>query len=75
MTENLDLYPAYIRFEPKNDDDEWNVELVHVTVNPDTDRVEYQALQGTDRFGHPDNLWLGHKSGVRGLPEGGAPAL
>src|SRR6185436_1829906 len=32
VTEILDKYPKYIRFEPENDDDIWNLAFVKVSI-------------------------------------------
>jgi hypothetical protein len=57
VTENLDRYPKYIRFEPENDNDEWNLESITVTVNPGTGEVVFSGLRGPGA-----NLWLGARS-------------
>ncbi|MCA1576991.1 MAG: hypothetical protein LC794_06460 [Acidobacteria bacterium] len=58
LTENLDRFPAYIRFAPKSRDDNWNIESVIATVNPGPGQLQYQALGGSN------NLWLGVHSGL-----------
>jgi hypothetical protein len=57
-TENLDHLPVYIRFAPKDREDNWNIESVIANVNPGPGQVQYQALGGSD------NLWLGIHSGL-----------
>lgn len=56
-------YPAYIRFQPSNDSDEWNVDRVCVNVRNNFGPVaEFHAdiLNGTD----DDNIWMGEDSGL-----------
>lgn len=57
-TEHLDRFPVYLRFAPKDRDDNYNVEAVTATVNPGSGQVQFQALGGSD------NLWLGTHSGL-----------
>ncbi|HNR06786.1 MAG TPA: hypothetical protein PKM27_05665 [Saprospiraceae bacterium] len=56
-TEDLDLYPVYIRFNPKNRDDRWNLSYVDIMVNG---AIAYQSL-GLDQQG---GIWLGIRSGL-----------
>ena len=58
LTEDLNRFPAYIRFAPKDRDDNWDLESVTVTVNPGAGQVQYQALGGSN------HLWLGVHSGL-----------
>jgi hypothetical protein len=57
-TGDLDKYPIYIRFEPKDNGDTWNAEGVGVTVNPDSTKKRYAALLKDE-----ENLWLGKAHG------------
>jgi hypothetical protein len=57
-TEDLDKFPAWIRFEPSGDSPDWNLEFAGATVNPGPSQVRYQALAGDNA-----NLWLGQNSG------------
>jgi hypothetical protein len=57
-TEDLDKFPAWIRFEPSGDSPDWNLEFAGAVVNPGPSQVQYQALAGTGV-----NLWLGQDSG------------
>ena len=60
-TENLDLFPVYIRYhyhpgdaiQHFHKDDYWLLEFVNIVVNPDTDNIIYSALGGDER------LWFG----------------
>lgn len=56
-TIDIDRAPVYIRFEPRGDDDNWNLRFVAVLVYTDQFAIAYTPPQ---RF---DNLWLGHRSG------------
>lgn len=58
LTEDLNRYPAYIRFNPRSREDNWNVGFVDVKVNPGPGEVRYQALLGNN------NVWLGTHSGL-----------
>ena len=58
LTENLDRFPVYMRFSPKDRNDFWNLESVTATVNPGPAQVQFQALGGTD------NLTLGTPFGL-----------
>lgn len=53
-TDNLDLYPVYLRFEPVDDDDIWQLQYVSVQVNPvPRPLAMYEALDDND-----DNIRL-----------------
>ncbi|ONK14767.1 hypothetical protein [Streptomyces sp. MP131-18] len=62
-TDDLDRFPAYIRFEPRNNDDAWCLDEVSVVVNP--------ASELPHRFSNPAvigaaehrKVWLGQKTG------------
>ncbi len=58
LTENLERFPVYVRFEPDDRNDNWNLESVTVTVNPGPGQVQYQALGGSN------HLWLGVHAGL-----------
>jgi hypothetical protein len=49
-------FPKYIRFEPRNDGDNWNIDQVTVTTLPKTN-----VFQGPNPQG---NIWLGKRSGL-----------
>ena len=57
-TEDLAKYPAYIRFEPRGEDDKWLLDEVIVTVNPNTpSEWVFSALIGRAC------LWMGQTCG------------
>jgi murein tripeptide amidase MpaA len=62
----IGVYPAYIRFEPSNSNDEWNVDKVYVNVRGSTGI----PAGGLDFYGYilneinDDNIWLGEDSGL-----------
>jgi len=56
-TEDLGKFPKYIRFEPDNADDNWNIETIKVVVNPGVSQIEYNALGGSN------HVWLGTRNG------------
>jgi hypothetical protein len=60
-TSDLDLYPAYIRFEPAGDGPDWNVDEARITV-----KLQNSAeVPEYARLGHDggQTLWLGQKMG------------
>lgn len=61
-TRDLDSFPMWIRFEPGNGRDSWNVEAVVATVNPGSTQKKYGALP------REENLWLGKASGQSWFP-------
>lgn len=56
-TEDVGTFPVYLRFEPRGDGPNWNLEYIRVTVNPGPNQINYNSLSGS-----PD-LWLGQKFG------------
>jgi hypothetical protein len=61
----LDLFPTYIRFNPLDANDNWNIEEVYVKA---TKYPEKNALQEYYAFGLPvfrdGSVWLGKSSGL-----------
>jgi hypothetical protein len=55
-TDNLNSYPKYIRFEPEDSNDNWDLESITVTVNPGPGQVVFSGLVGGA------HLWLGCRS-------------
>jgi hypothetical protein len=61
--DSVSLYPAYIRFEPANSNDEWNVDRVCVSLRNNfgpTADLHAQILNSTN----DDNIWLSEDSGL-----------
>ena len=56
VTENLDKYPIYVRFEPRTEDDRWDLDEISVTVNPGSAQIGFSAL------GSGSHIWFGNKS-------------
>jgi hypothetical protein len=56
VTENLNRYPKYLRFEPENATDDWNLEEIVLTVNPGPGQIVFSGLGGGA------NLWLGARN-------------
>ena len=58
--------PVYIRFEPENNNDKWNVELVRLTAQQyNTGNTPGDIIQFSDPFSENDNrIWLGYDSGL-----------
>ena len=58
-THILNIFPKYIRFEPQDNDDNWNVSRVELRITDDTNIVhKFNALDGNG------NIWLGKESGL-----------
>jgi len=57
-SDDLKKFPKYVRYEPKSEDDEWNIEQIVVTVNPEADRMIFSSLVGGR------HIWLGQKAGL-----------
>ena len=57
----LDDHPTYIRFEPQDNDDNWNVQSVSVNVKESG--AGGGARTFNDRTGN-GNIWLGKESGL-----------
>jgi hypothetical protein len=49
------MFPKYIRFDPNNNDDNWNVENV---------QIEVVDIGRTFRGPRDGNIWLGSRSGL-----------
>lgn len=56
ITENLNKYPKYIRFEPESENDNWNLEEITITVNPGVGQVVFSGLSGDA------HLWFGARN-------------
>jgi hypothetical protein len=56
-TDSLDITPVYIRFEPQNSGDNWNMNFAAVLVFTDFFFIGYSPQAGFD------NLWMGNASG------------
>lgn len=54
-TENLNLFPVYVRIESGG---LWILDLVEVSVNPEAEQIKYSALVDDSQF-----LWLGRRAG------------
>lgn len=55
----LNIFPKYIRFEPQDNDDNWNVSRVELRVTDDTSIVhKFDALVSNG------SIWLGENSGL-----------
>lgn len=58
-TSDLDKYPVYLRFEPKNSGPDWNLERIRVTTNPGPNEIKFDNVR---LAGAPD-VWLGQHHG------------
>jgi hypothetical protein len=56
---DVDRFPVYLRFEPKGDNADWNIEFISVVVNPGPQEKRFERLAG----GGALHLWLGQKYG------------
>jgi Subtilase family len=55
----LNIFPKYIRFEPQDNDDNWNISRVELRVTDDTNIVhKFDALLSNG------SIWLGENSGL-----------
>jgi PLAT/LH2 domain len=60
QVEDVDSFPVYVRFEPNNDGDNWNLARADVTLNNN-----FFPLWETIGFiPEPDGIWLGQRSGT-----------
>lgn len=46
VTETLSKYPIYIRFEPRREDERWEIDEINVVVNPGAEEIKYSTLGG-----------------------------
>jgi hypothetical protein len=61
ITDTMDQFPVYIRFEPTGSSPDWCLDFVEVRVNPVGDTTQdkkYFALPGSGAY-----LWLGQHYG------------
>jgi hypothetical protein len=56
-TANVDRFPVYLRFEPRGEGPNWNLERLDITVNPGPNQIQRRALVGSP------HLWLGQDYG------------
>jgi hypothetical protein len=62
---SVDDIPIYIRFEPENNNDNWNVESVRLTAQQYDGSTPGEISQYSDDFSENDNrIWLGNSSGL-----------
>jgi hypothetical protein len=62
---SVDDLPIYIRFEPQNDNDNWNVESVRLTAQQYDGSTPGTTSDYMDDFSENDNrIWLGNGSGL-----------
>lgn len=61
-TEDVYKFPAYIRFEPEDRDDNWLLNIVQVTVNPGPDQIFLTRRVPSDPLGRI-GIWLGQRRG------------
>jgi hypothetical protein len=62
--ENLTNYPAYIRFEPQDNDDNWNIEDVNVQIIQYNDDPVSSTSNKKIFVDLEGNIWLGKRSGL-----------
>lgn len=59
QVEDVDSFPVYVRFEPNNDGDNWNLARADLTFNDNLfPRWETQSF-----IAEEDGIWLGQRSG------------
>lgn len=62
---SIDDVPIYIRFEPENNNDNWNVESVRLTAQRYDVSTPGEISQYFDDFSENNNgIWLGYSSGL-----------
>ncbi|MGW0535216.1 hypothetical protein [Streptomyces sp. NPDC003032] len=66
---DLDRYPAYLSFQPADDNDNWEIDWVNVTLTAAGGGVvrfyDYRSPVITDDSGPKRKLWLGTYAGVQ----------
>ena len=64
-TEELGLFPVWIRMEPPDNQANWNIQRVTVRVRSDEPEITYESFQRDPVGGEPSvrNLWLGEDCG------------
>ncbi|MER7538405.1 hypothetical protein ABTX77_26995 [Streptomyces sp. NPDC097704] len=62
-TDDLDRFPLYIRFEPKNGSDNWGLDEATVLVNPGTDLPHRYSNPAVIGAADHRKIWLGQKTG------------
>jgi len=61
QTEDIDLFPVWLRMEPNGENADWHIEEVKLSVNKGEFRFE--ALTGKTLAGTNESLWLGQNFG------------
>jgi hypothetical protein len=65
----LDNFPVYIRFEPKNFDDQWLINKVVVTVPLTGSTVTYMTQPGSLELGERCGKWVYLRKIVNRIPK------
>jgi hypothetical protein len=63
VTDDVLKFPAYIRFEPENRDDNWLLNIVQVTVNPGPNQIFLTRRRHSDPGDERFSIWLGQRRG------------
>ena len=62
-TNDVLKFPAYLRFEPEDRDDNWRLNIVQVTVNPGPDQIFLTRRVPSDPDVGRIGIWLGQRRG------------
>ena len=57
---DIQEFPKYIRYEPKNDNDDWNIDRIELRVYDNSDILQL-TVKALEENG---NIWLGNSSGL-----------
>lgn len=59
LTEDVESFPIYVRFEPNNSGDNWNLARAEMSFNDDF----FPRWETTSFISEADGIWLGQRSG------------
>ena len=60
QTEDVESFPIYVRFEPNNSGDNWNLARAEMSFNDDF----FPRWETTSFISEADGIWLGQRSGT-----------
>jgi PLAT/LH2 domain-containing protein len=60
QVEDVDAFPIYVRFEPNNDGDNWNLARADVSFNDNL----FPRWETTTFVSSTEGIWLGQRSGT-----------
>jgi hypothetical protein len=62
-TDDVNNFPAYLRFEGEDRDDNWLLNIVQVTVNPGPDQIFLTRRRPSDPTIGRIGIWFGQRRG------------